>query len=252
MPLIFNYTYLRWRSMAQLYCIDPFMISRMNKQNASRCQCDSLWFALFSCFAFFFLGVSSSLLGWTMVQSGFSHGEECRTCIVCLCDPCAVPKKSVGITNAWRKHLGDWWLQAWDIYSWISFTQNAHCMIYTHLSMNLSIDWSIDRSIHPSIYLSIYLPTSLPACLPAYRIYLSILFYSIRFYSVLFYSILFCSIVFYCALFYSILFYPNPILNLFYSILFCSILFISVLFYSNSILFYSTLFYSILLYSSLI
>ena len=43
---------------------------------------DSLFFraSLFS-----FLGVSSSLLGWTMVQSGFSHGEECRTCIVPLC-----------------------------------------------------------------------------------------------------------------------------------------------------------------------
>ena len=209
MPLIFNYTYLRWRSMAQLYCIDPFMISRMNKQNASRCQCDSLWFALFSCFAFFFLGVSSSLLGWTMVQSGFSHGEECRTCIVPLCDPCAVPKKSVGITNAWRKHLGDWWLQAWDIYSWISFTQNAHCMIYTHLSMNLSIDWSIDRSIHPSIhpsiYLPIYLPTYLSACLPAYLPNLSI--YPVLFYSILFCSILFYSVLFYCTLLYSILLY---------------------------------------------
>ena len=54
MPLIFNYTYLRWRSMAQLYCIDPFMISRMNKQNASRCQCDSLWFALFRASLFLF------------------------------------------------------------------------------------------------------------------------------------------------------------------------------------------------------
>ena len=47
---------------------------------------DSLFFVL----RFFFLGVSSSLLGWTMVQSGFSHGEECRTCIVPLRVPCAV------------------------------------------------------------------------------------------------------------------------------------------------------------------
>ena len=44
MSPIFNYTYLRWRSMAQLYCIDPFMISRMNKQNASHVRFDSLFF----------------------------------------------------------------------------------------------------------------------------------------------------------------------------------------------------------------
>ena len=77
-----------------------------------------------------------------------------------------VPKKSVGVINAWRRHLGDWWLQALDIYSWIFFTQNAHMHdIYTsfflsiylsiHPSIHLSIDPSIHRSIDPSIYRSI-------------------------------------------------------------------------------------------------
>ena len=111
-----------------------------------------------------------------------------------------------------RMAKAPWWLMIASLrYLFMNFLhQNAHCMIYTHLSMNLSIDWSIDRSIHPSIHLSIYLPiylptylpACLPACLPTYLIYLSILFYSIRFCSILFYSVLF-----YCTLLYSILLY---------------------------------------------